>query len=208
MAARGGAFRGDIISLSGPLLVVLAGPNGAGKTTFFRTQLAPTGLHFVNADLLARELRPDDPAALGYAAAQLADQVRHQLLALRETFCMETVFSDPAGDKLSFIQQAKTAGYTVVLIFIGIESAELSEARVFQRVSEGGHDVPRDKLIARYPRTMGNLLLAVGIVDRAYVFDNSSADRPYEFVARYDSSALIRRADRIPGWAAGLPGLS
>lgn len=40
------------------LLIFLAGSNGAGKTTFFTQILAPLGLHFVNAGLLARELDP------------------------------------------------------------------------------------------------------------------------------------------------------
>ena len=54
------------------LLIVLAGSNGAGKSTFFAQVLAPLGLHFVNADLLARELNPDDPSAIAYEAAALA----------------------------------------------------------------------------------------------------------------------------------------
>src|SRR4051794_16520603 len=39
-----------------PILVAIAGPNGAGKTTFFHAHLAPAGLRFVNADVLADEL--------------------------------------------------------------------------------------------------------------------------------------------------------
>ena len=39
-----------------PVLVVLAGPNGAGKTTFFELFIAPSGLPFVNADFIAKEL--------------------------------------------------------------------------------------------------------------------------------------------------------
>ena len=79
-------------------LIVIAGSNGAGKSTFFRQMLAPLGLHFVNADLLARELNPDDPSAVAYEAAALADQERRQLLEMGESFCIETVFSDPVGD--------------------------------------------------------------------------------------------------------------
>jgi predicted ABC-type ATPase len=39
-----------------PLIVAVAGPNGAGKTTFYHAHLRPTGLRFVNAGVLAREL--------------------------------------------------------------------------------------------------------------------------------------------------------
>ena len=48
------------------VLIVLAGPNGAGKSTFFDAFLAPTGIRFVNADLIARALAPDNPSAIAY----------------------------------------------------------------------------------------------------------------------------------------------
>ena len=200
MAGGGSAVPGLIAESSGPLLVVIAGPGGAGKTTFFKTQLAATGLRFVNADLLARELRPDNPAAVGYAAAQLADQTRHQLIDLGVSFCVETVFSDPAGDKRRFIRQAMAVGYHVVLIVIGTESAELCQARVLQRVSEGGHDVPDNKLMARLPRSMRNLRLAVPIVDHANVFDNSSLP-----IGPTSSSHITKRGPSS-GVTTGFPG--
>ena len=72
-------------------------------------------LRFVNADVLSREVGLDP-----YLAAQMADRVRRQLVAERESFVFETVFSDPVGDKLKFLKEAAEAGYTVVLCFIGI----------------------------------------------------------------------------------------
>src|SRR5208282_5621108 len=117
--------------------VVLAGPNGAGKTTFFHAHLQPAGLRFVNADLLARELNLDP-----YAAAKMADALRRELVNQRESFVFETVFSDPVGDKLSFLKTTAQLGYAVVLCFIGIADAKASQERVAMRVSQGGHDVP------------------------------------------------------------------
>ncbi|MBA2349475.1 MAG: hypothetical protein H0V81_14400 [Solirubrobacterales bacterium] len=40
-----------------PIVVAIAGSNGAGKSTFFATQLADSGLRFINADAIAAELR-------------------------------------------------------------------------------------------------------------------------------------------------------
>ena len=129
-----------------PIIVALAGPNGAGKTTFYHAHLQPAGLRFVNADLLARELDLDP-----YAAATVADALRRELVSQRESFVFETVFSDPVGDKLTFLKEAIEKGYTVVVCFVGVSGPEISEERVAMRVSQGGHDVPPDKLIARYP---------------------------------------------------------
>ncbi|MBC7820685.1 MAG: AAA family ATPase [Planctomycetaceae bacterium] len=128
-----------------PLVVALVGSNGAGKTTFYHTHLQPAGLRFVNADVLARELDLEP-----YAAAKVANAVRRELVQQRESFVFETVFSDPVGDKLAFLQEAMTAGYAVVLCFIGISGPKTSEQRVAMRVSQGGHDVPTDKLRSRY----------------------------------------------------------
>ena len=123
-----------------PVVVAVAGPNGAGKTTFQKAHLAPAALRCVNADHLARELDLD-----AYDAAVVAGSLRRQLVAQRESFVFETVFSDPVGEKLGFLKDAAAAGYTVVLCFIGISGPDVSEARVAMRVSQGGHDVPTDK---------------------------------------------------------------
>ena len=132
-----------------PVIVAIAGSNGAGKTTFFHAHLREAGLRFVNADDIAREL---DVSA--YEAAEIADVLRHELVRQRESFIFETVFSDPAGEKLAFLTDAVATGYNVVLCFIGISGPETSEERVAMRVSQGGHDVPPEKLITRFPRTV------------------------------------------------------
>jgi predicted ABC-type ATPase len=189
------------------LLVVLAGPNGAGKSTFFDVYLAPLGLTFVNADLIARTLDPDAAPQLSYAAAEAAERVRAVLLERGESFCMETVFSDPAGEKLAFLRRAREQGYAVILIYVGLESPELCTARVAQRVAAGGHDVPDEKIRTRYPRTLANLRAAVALVDHAYLLDNSSCDRPYRHVATYRGGKVDRRPSCVPPWASALPGL-
>lgn len=182
------------------VLIVLAGPNGAGKSTFFELFLAETGVRFVNADHIARAIDPVNSAAVGYRAAADADLQRRSLLAEGASFCMETVFSDPVGDKLNFLRQAQAAGYTVFFVFIGIDSAELSIGRVMQRVEDGGHDVPDEKIRARFPRTLANLRRALEFVDYAWLFDNSSYDEPYCLVAAFERGRITQRTAVQPAW--------
>jgi len=189
---------GTILAIDQPRLVVIAGPNGAGKTTFYETFLASLPLPFVNADRIARTLAPEDPASIAYGAAEVADRERRELLALRRSFIMETVFSDPAGDKLGFLRDAQAAGYAIILLFVGIESPDLSILRVTQRVLEGGHDVPPDKLQQRFPRTQRNLEAALRFVAVAAVFDNSSLDQPYRHVATWHDGHEIFRDPAAP----------
>jgi predicted ABC-type ATPase len=70
-------------------------------------------------------------------------------------------------------------------------------ARVKQRVEQGGHDVPNDRLRARVPRTLANLAAAVAVVDEAFVFDNSSYDTPFRIVAVYERGQVARRLPNL-----------
>lgn len=160
-----------------PVLVAIAGSNGAGKSTFFESHLKDCGLRFVNADVLAEELDVGP-----YEAAEIADALRRSLIASRESFIFETVFSDPVGDKVGFLREAADAGYRVVVIFIRIADAETSIQRVSMRVAQGGHDIPDDKLKSRFDRTLANLQLAVEQLPHVVVFDNSDLAYPYRLV--------------------------
>ena len=182
-----------------PVIVVLAGSNSAGKTTFYDLYLKSLGLTFVNADHIAQVLRPTDPAAVAYEAAATAKTVRRGLVAQQHSFCMETVFSDPAGDKLHFLRDAQHAGYVLVLLFFRLSDPMLSSARVLQRVARGGHDVPDDKIVSRFERTRSNAAVALGFVDVGWVIDNSSAQAPYRLVERWERGLCIEHEAAPPG---------
>ena len=130
--------------------------------------------------------------------------VRAALIREKESFVFETVFSDPAGEKLAFLSDAADQGYTVVLCFIGLEHVELSEARVAQRVLRGGHDVPTEKLVARFPSTLHNLSRATRELPYILVYDNSERARPFRAVAELQQGALVTVNTPVPAWARGL----
>lgn len=185
----------------GPFLVCIAGCNGAGKSTFHRRHLAASNYPFVNADEIAKKLGGPVDARASRIAAEIADETRRRHVARRESFVMETVLSDPVGDKVRFLAAARREGYCVVLVFIGLASPELSRGRVSQRVrDERGHDVPDDRLESRYPRTLENLRRARAAVDVALVLDNSSPRMPYAFVALWIDGVPVRHVEPLPDW--------
>ena len=122
---------------------------------------------------------------------RVAERIRENLLRLGVSFCMETVLSDTKSAKLHFFRLAQSLGFQVVLIHIRLESPQLSQARVHQRVNAGGHDVPASKLLARFPRTAGNAARALGFVDYGLVLDNSSALQPFQVVAPWVRGACV-----------------
>lgn len=183
-------------------LWLLAGGNGAGKSTFYRTALQPRGMALVNADNIARDMAPDSTEEASYAAAQLAEHLRYDLLNKGVSFCFETVFSHPS--KIDFIAQAKALGYEVVLVFIHLDNSDLNKARVIQRVSEGGHNVQKEKIESRIPRTLNHIKTALPLADEVYLLDNSRWDMPLRRIAALKAGTPVIYADTLPAWAREL----
>jgi predicted ABC-type ATPase len=180
-------------------MIVLAGPNGAGKSTFHASFLADLPYPFVNPDNIAKALFGPRYEEHAVEAAALASQLRALLFDLRKSFILETVFSDPAGDKLDFFRRAGEAGYLVRLVFIGLASPTHSLARVMQRVEDGGHNVPREKIESRYARILLNLQRALAVVRHIEIYDNSSPDTPYTLVARIENGRVTHLGE-IPSY--------
>jgi len=182
-----------------PQLVLLAGPDGAGKSTFYDHLLRTLRLPFLNADVV--EARTGIPSV---EAARILDAMRDQRIARGVGFITETVFSDPVGAKLDMLRKAVDAGFDVTLIYVGIE-VQLCAMRVDQRVADGGHDVPRDRIASRFARSLKNLRQAITFVPRVKVYDNSSVEEPFRLLATYEAGRRIHLASRpLPRWFRAL----
>jgi predicted ABC-type ATPase len=180
-------------------LWILAGGNGVGKSTFYDRYLKKHGILFVNADLIA-DLISSPPTPETTKKAQ--EQARLLCLTYmdeEQSFCFETVFSHVS--KIDFVGEAKARGYFVILVYIHLNLFELNLARVFQRVKDGGHDVPKDKIVSRIPRTVENVTQVLMLADEARLFDNSFSEDPFRQVAKIKAGLLTEKADALPRWA-------
>lgn len=181
-----------------PVLHVIAGPNGAGKSTFYATVIGPvTHLDLVNADVVAAERWPDAAVEHAYDAARIAATERERRIGARQSFVTETVFSHES--KLAMLRQAETVGYRVMLHIVLVPE-ELAVARVVDRVRNGGHDVPEDKIRGRIARLWEHLGEAIAFIDEARVYDNTSAREPFRLVATYVGGRLTN-VPRWPSWS-------
>jgi len=182
-----------------PVLHLLGGPNGAGKSTLAAKVLVPvTHLPFVNADVIAAQLWPDGQAEYAYAASQAAADERTRLMTARASFITETVFSHPS--KVELVTLATVLGYLVHLHIVMVPE-NLSVARVAARVAQGGHEVPRHKILERYARLWPLVATARDVVDLTTFYDNSRASSPFRVVATYEHGRLIGE----PVWPAWTP---
>ena len=90
----------------------------------------------------------------------------------------------------------------MVLVFVGLVSAELSALRVETRVKMGGHDVPKERIAARFEQMRRNVKAALPFVDLGLIVDNSSLDFPHRPVAVLARGTVLKTYPPVPWWAA------
>jgi predicted ABC-type ATPase len=191
-----------------PVFYLLAGPNGAGKSTLYRAAvgegLIPHAARWVNADLheAAELLHIGDPLKRSKAARAWADAERARCLKAGASFVSETVFSHTS--KLDLIAAAQRAGFAVVLLVVCVDDPDMLLTRVARRVEEGGHPVPPERILSRYPRTVRHLGVAVRRADLALLYDTSAppgADQQApRLVARFRQGTLAWIDQDPPAW--------
>lgn len=171
-----------IIAGDDPVFLLIAGPNGSSKTTFSQKRLVPLGLPCIDPDAVAQELFGRHPTSREEAIDATVEATRRvrERIAGAESVALETVFSDTNGRKLELLDEARTAGFRTVLLFIGVDSPEICIARVMDRVEQGGHDVPDSVIRDRFPRCFDNLRKGLSKVDLAILVDNSGCYGPKE----------------------------
>ncbi len=129
-----------------------------------------------------------------YAISLLVAYKCDVLLRTGKSFSLETVFS--SKKKLDLIRQAKDNGYKIYLYSIATEDSTINKNRVESRVEAGGHDVPEEKISARYPKSLKNMSEAVKYVDRAFFWDNSTNDTV--LIASFDAAISEFRIEVLP----------
>lgn len=179
---------------------MIAGPNGSGKS-FLKASLEQDGIAFgeyLNADDIAKTL-DGDPVTIGRRAQEIVRERRDAALSERRDYSWETVMSHPSH--VEHLRQAKAAGYEARLFYVATEDPRINTGRVANRVALGGHDVPADRIVSRYERSLAGLADAVEVADVARVWDNSDSQRPFRVVADRDPDGLVVRGEGVPAWA-------
>jgi predicted ABC-type ATPase len=186
-----------------PSLLIVAGPNGSGKTTVTRglfRLIWTQDSTYVNPDIIAQEKYGDwnSPKAI-FQAAKYAVTIRNQCLAEGRDLIFETVLS--STEKPEYLRRAMEAGYFIRLLFIATSDPYINCARVTARRMKGGHDVPTDKIITRYVKSIANCAVLAPLVDRLQVYDNSANRCSPRPVLRASNGRLTRTYGEVPEWA-------
>lgn len=131
-----------------------------------------------------------------YESSLLVDFIRYILLSNNNKLTFETVMSH--NSKVEILKKSKNLGYKNYLYYISTDDVELNISRVRERVKEGGHDVPLDKITSRYYNSLKLLHKAVEYTYRTYIFDNSS-DKAVLILDIFNDEITIH-SDFIPSW--------
>jgi predicted ABC-type ATPase len=157
------------------------------------------------ADLLNfkdRRISLKDPAFNdSYLAAAISDFLRYKMIQSDSSFSFESVFSHDS--KIKEIEIAKNSNFKIYFYFISTSDPLINTQRIKNRVETGGHDVPNEKIIDRYYRTMNNLFTAFKLSDRAYLFDNASekSNNTFNFfVEKNENNIYLANSKFVPQW--------
>lgn len=134
--------------------------------------------------------------SLAYFISMFCDLIRRKWVESQRSFTFESVMS--SRDKIEFLEFAKSKRFRTYLYFICTESHLVNIERVRTRVTEGGHDVPGQKIIDRYQRVLRLLPEAISVSHRSFLFDNS-AER-HRLVAEFEAGRLVRIVADPPQW--------
>jgi predicted ABC-type ATPase len=105
------------------------------------------------------------------------------------------------SSKIDVLRKSKESGYRTYLYFIATEDPEINIARVKNRVANGGHFVPEDKIRERYDRSLAQLLNAIKHTNRSYIFDNSYDGSKETWIAEITDGAQIEiKSSSVPAW--------
>ena len=193
-------------------IYVLAGVNGSGKSSVLGARIVEGAGAWFDPDAAARQARQRDPSLSATEANAWAwNEGMRQLdaaLASGETFAFETTLGGKSVAQR--LERAAAEGHAISILFVGLESPELHLARVKARVAEGGHDIPEEKIRARYDSSRNNLIRLLGLAAGLRLFDNSTEAKPsagrtpeLRELLRVDSGRVVWVAplDQIPEWA-------
>ena len=193
-----------------PDILVLAGVNGAGKSSVAGTAFEAAGGAYYNPDRATRSYvaaglpLPEANARAWHRGVEQLDRA----IRLSASYAFETTLGGRTVTRR--LLDASQAGLRVRVWYVGLASPELHLKRVKARVERGGHDIPEERIRARWTSSRENLVRLLPTLHEIALFDNSWEARLDEGevpapqrLLHMKGGALLHLAppDTIPGWA-------
>jgi predicted ABC-type ATPase len=200
-ATEAGSAVQPVVPLRRPTLTFVAGANGSGKTTLTRwSSELFREIPVLDPDTIGKTLQSEVTATFPILGARQVLTSARVHLGKSESFAVETTLAGKSY--LRMMLEARSAGFEIVLVYIGTENVEINLARIRNRVLAGGHDVPEEDVRRRYKRSLENLPIAFKRADHIILFDNST-EEGYLLIA-IASPTESQWLSAPPHWASSL----
>ncbi len=151
---------------------IFAGVNGAGKSTlFYLEKSSDLGIR-LNCDeiLSSLGLKWEEARAQILAGKKLL-QLQRECIESGVSFNQETTL---CGQSIfNAVKQAKEAGYTILLRYVGVETAEIAKERVRKRIESGGHGISDETIERRFVTSQENFLKIYPLCNDVIIYDNT-----------------------------------
>jgi predicted ABC-type ATPase len=192
-------------------MYLFAGPNGSGKSSYLSKQL-PKGTIIYDPDKIARDVAiekgfsPNEVQRAVYnseiiklgAMRKLEAEIRNALNR-GISFATETVLNKSKAYK-NFLENAREKGYKIHLWYVGTESAGINIRRVKDRISKGGHGVPKEDIVKRYEGSLESLKQFTEMADEVKIYDNSVSKALPSLVLHMENGNIIVQLLDMPRW--------
>ncbi len=176
--------------------LLFAGVNGAGKSTLYQTlESNVMNMPRVNTDEIVKTF--GDWRNLGdvIKAGKIAIQQIENNFSSGISFNQETTLC--GASIMKNILRAKELGYTVIVHYVGVESATIAKERVRKRVENGGHGIPDKDVDRRYIESFQKLKDIIPICDQVILYDNT---RTFNRIAVYEKGTMSLETPPLPNW--------
>jgi predicted ABC-type ATPase len=176
-----------------PELIIVGGANGSGKTTFALKYAAWRGCPYLGADAIATEFSPGSPELAAVEAGK--EFIRRLATAVNEETSV-VIESTLSGRSLRHtIVDARSAGFSVSIVYIFLDSADSCVKRVAERVQKGGHAVPESDIRRRFSRSLANFWRLYRSLADNWTLLYNSAEQLVDVASGSPNEAWVREGD-------------
>ena len=167
-----------------PELVIVGGPNGVGKTTIATQFAGEHGLDYLGTDQIVSDLELNE-----IQAGKVFFKRLEKYLQSKKSVVIESTLSGTG--LLKRVEKFRKKGYTIVILFVFLDSVQLCKRRIKIRVKKGGHNVPPQDVERRFKRSIKNFWSKYRFIADSWEIIYNGKERPVEAVVTEDQKQII-----------------